>query len=126
MTNRIYPTNFFMGFEDRLIKEVGLGSCTELTVLSAIRVLSDDSREDKAVGASYKEIKLSLNCSHEQLSKSLKSLEQRGLLNRNKDGQDGRVIRYQMTTDAWKLIAESDNFIAQEVMRFLLDGTLPD
>ncbi len=122
----MYPTNFFMGFEDRLIKEVGLGSCTELTVLSAIRVLSDEGREERTVGVSYKEIKLSLDCSHEQLSKSLKSLEQSGLLSRNKDSQDGRAIRYKMTTDAWKLIAESDNFIAQEVMRFLLDGTLPE
>ncbi len=126
MANRIYPTNFFIGFEERTIREVGLESSIELTVLSAIRALSLDDTVVRANGPSYKEIKLSVDCSHENLSKSLKALEGNGLLRREKDVNDGRVVRYRMTPDAWKLIATADNFITQEIMRYVVDNAFPE
>ncbi len=126
MPKRIYPTNFFIGLEDRLIKVVGLRSAVELTVLSAIRCLCLDNEAVQEVGASYKEIKLSIDCSHENLSKSLKALEGSGLVTRRQDHIDRRVVRYRMTSSAWKMIAAADNYIAQEVMRFVIDGAIPE
>ncbi len=125
MSKRIYPTNFFIGLDDRLIKAVGLVSSVDLTVLSAIRCLS---LEDNSVpdGVSYKEIKLSIQCSHENLSRSLKGLEGNGLVTRRQDRNDRRVVRYQMTSSAWKLIATADNYLAQEVIRFVIDGVIPE
>lgn len=126
MANRIYPTNFFIGFEERTIREVGLESSIELTVLSAIRALSLEDTVVRPNGPSYKEIKLSVDCSHENLSKSLKALEGSGLLRREKDVNDGRVVRYRMTPDAWKLISTADNFITQEIMRYVVDNAFPE
>ena len=126
MPKKTYPTNFFIGLDDRLIKVVGLGSSMELTVLSAIRCLCLDDEAVQEVGASYKEIKLSIDCSHENLSKSLKSLQRKGLVTRRQDHNDRRVVRYWMTSSAWKMIAAADNYIAQEVMRFVIDGAIPE
>ncbi len=126
MPKRIYPTNFFIGLDDRLIKAVGFGSSMELTVLSAIRCLCLDDEAVQEVGASYKEIKLSIDCSHENLSKSLKALEGSGLVNRRQDHNDRRVIRYRMTANAWNMVAAADNYIAQEVMRFVINGAIPE
>ncbi len=126
MPKRMYPTNFFIGLDERLIKVVGLGASMELTVLSAIRCLCLENDAMPDIGASYKEIKLSIDCSHENLSKSLKALEANGLLIRRQDYNDRRVVRYQMTSSAWKLIAAADNYLAQEVMRFVIDGAIPD
>ncbi len=127
MAKRMYPTNFLMGLESRLLAEIGMDSSMELTVLSAIRCISLDSDSDSevAVGVSYKEIKLSIDCSHENLSKSLKVLERKGLLLRRQDHNDRRVIRYQMTEAAWKLIGGADNFISQEITRFMVEGLYP-
>ncbi len=122
MAKRMYPTNFLMGLESRLLAEIGMNSNMELMVLSAIRCISLDSDSDVVVGVSYKEIKLSVDCSHENLSKSLKQLEAKGLLLRRQDHHDRRVVRYQMTEGAWKLISAADNFISQEIMRFMVDG----
>ncbi len=122
MVKRVYPTYFFIGLESRVVKEVGLRSSMELSVLSAIRCISLNEAADLNAGVSYKEIKLSIECSHENLSKSLKALQANGLVNRRRDGVDRRVIRYQMTPEAWKIIAAADNFIAQEIMRFMVEG----
>lgn len=103
-----------------------MDSSVELTVLSAIRSLSIDDDVVRAVGPSYKEIKLSVDCSHENLSKSLKTLEGNGLVIREKDANDGRVVRYRMTAEAWKLIATADNFITQEIMRYVVDNAFPE
>lgn len=125
MTKKNYPINFFMGLEARLLDEIGVASSMELTVLSAIRCISLDEASAAAIGASYKEIKLSIDCSHENLSKSLKALEGNGMLLRRQDTNDRRVIRYQLTEPAWKLIGSADNFISQEIMRYVVDGLYP-
>ncbi len=122
MARKVYPTNFFIGLESRLIEEIGIGSSRELIVLSAIRCICLDSEPEAVIGASYKEIKLSTDCSHENLSRSLKILESNQLVLRRQDDNDRRVIRYQLTDAAWKLIGSADNFIAQEIMRFVVDG----
>ncbi len=126
MPKRLYPTKFFIGLDERLIKVIGLGTIMELIVLSAIRGLCLENDAVSEVGASYKEIKLSIECSHENLSKSLKALEANGFVNRRQDYNDRRVVRYKMTSSAWKLIAAADNYIAQEVMRFVIDGAIPE
>ncbi len=122
MLNRNYPTYFFIGLEDRVVREVGLRSSMELSVLSAIRCIALSDGDGREVGVSYKEIKLSIDCSHENLSKSLKALESHGLVNRRRDDNDRRVIRYQLTPEAWQIIAAADNFISQEIMRFMNQG----
>ncbi len=122
MLNRNYPTYFFIGLENRVVREVGLRSSMELSVLSAIRCIALSDGGGREVGVSYKEIKLSIDCSHENLSKSLKALESHGLVNRRRDDNDRRVIRYELTPDAWQLIAAADNFISQEIMRFMSQG----
>ncbi len=122
MLNRNYPTYFFIGLEDRVVREVGLRSSMELSVLSAIRCIALRDGDGREVGVSYKEIKLSIDCSHENLSKSLKALESHGLVNRRRDDNDRRVIRYQLTPEAWQIIAAADNFISQEIMRFMNQG----
>ncbi len=122
MLNRNYPTYFFIGLEDRVVREVGLRSSMELSVLSAIRCIALSDGDGREVGVSYKEIKLSIDCSHENLSKSLKALESHGLVSRRRDDNDRRVIRYQLTPEAWQIIAAADNFISQEIMRFMNQG----
>lgn len=121
MVKSVYPTNFLLELQGRLTKEVGFVSSSELSVLTAIRCITSNDETLLAIGASYKEIKLTLVVSHENLSKSLKTLERHGLVNRNKDGNDGRVIRYQLTPKAWEILAATDNFVARELMRFMVD-----
>ncbi len=125
MVKKVYPTSFLIGLESRLLEEIDIGSSTNLMVLAAIRTVGLEGDNDLNVGVSYKEIKLSINCSHENLSKALKALESKGLLLRRRDHNDRRVIRYQMTEVAWKLIGAADNFVAQQVMRFMVDGFYP-
>ncbi len=125
MAKKNYPINFFMNLESRLLEEVGIDSGMELTVLSAIRCISVDVQDEVTPGPSYKEIKLSITCSHENLSKSLKALERNGMLLRRQDSNDRRVIRYQLTEAAWKLIGTADSFISQAIMRYVVDGLYP-
>lgn len=121
-----YPTNFFLKLEERLIDTVGISSGVDLALLATTRSICLTDETLLAKGISYKDIHLSLGFSHQNLSQSLKRLENDGFLERYKDDVDGRVIRYRLTHKAWRTISVSDQFIGQEFLRFVIDEKTPN